>query len=203
MGVDDSHFRRVLGVDAGATRPDIRRAYRLRVMENHPDRFPPGSKARQELVMISLGEAYAALMSLPAGKQEADAARASAGQALSRGGAGPREAGEGLSTPGPLRDPAYAYYKQGFVNFSIAVRGIAEVSRAAGDKKLPSFSPRYRASQDVASSLRLLGAAGGYFTKVVERYPGSVWRADAEHKLARIGRFTRLYTTILANLGGS
>jgi curved DNA-binding protein CbpA len=194
MGVDDSHFRRVLGVEAGATRPDIRRAYRLRVMENHPDRFPPGSKARQELVMISLGEAYAALMSLPGGKRETDAAGC---------GEGPREALGSRAALGPLRDPAYAYYKQGFVNFSIAVRGIAEVSRAAGDKRLPSFSPRYRASQDVASSLRLLGAAGGYFTKVVERYPGSVWRADAEHKLARIGRFTRLYTTILANLGGS
>jgi len=193
MEVDDSSFRRVLGVAADAARQDIRRAYRLRVMENHPDRFPPGSKARQELVMIALGEAYAALMSLPGGKREADAAGI---------GEGPREAGGSPAALGPLRDPAYAYYKQGFVNFSIAVRGIAEVSRAAGDKRLPSFSPRYRASQDVASSLRLLGAAGGYFTKVVERYPGSVWRADAEHKLARISRFTRLYTTILANLGG-
>jgi curved DNA-binding protein CbpA len=191
--VDDSSFRRVLGVAADAARQDIRSAYRLRVMENHPDRFPPGSKARQELVMIALGEAYAALMSLPEGKREADAAGIDEG---------PREAGGSPALPGPLRDPAYAYYKQGFVNFSIAVRGIAEVSRAAGDKRLPSFSPRYRASQDVASSLRLLGAAGGYFTKVVERYPGSVWRADAEHTLARIGRFTRLYTTILANLGG-
>jgi curved DNA-binding protein CbpA len=202
MGIDDSHFRMVLGVAAGATRQDIRRAYRLRVMENHPDRFPPERKVRQELAMISLGEAYAALMSLPAGSQGAAPARDGAGPPLSREGPAPREAGNGPAALGPLRDPAYAYYKQGFVNFSIAVRGIAEVSRAAGDKRLPSFSPRYRASQDVASSLRLLGAAGGYFTKVVERYPGSVWRADAEHKLARISRFTRLYTTILANLGG-
>ena len=158
-------------------------------MENHPDRFPPERKEVQELATISLGEAYAALMSCRGTAPLAPLAP-HASPVWPRGAVGPH------------RDPAYAYYKQGFVNFSIAVRGIAEVTRAAAAQKLPSFSPRYRASQDVASSLRLLQAARGYFSRVVERYPRSVWCADARLKLSRINRFTDLYRTILANLGG-
>jgi outer membrane protein assembly factor BamD (BamD/ComL family) len=102
---------------------------------------------------------------------------------------------------GPHRDPAYANYKQGFVNFSIAVRGIAELTRAAQGKHLPSHFPRYRASQDIASSLGLLAAAQDYFARVVDRYPRSVWCADAKAKLSRIRRFTELYRTILSNMG--
>ena len=192
LGIDDSHFRRVLGVPPDAARQEIRKAYRRLVMENHPDRFPPERKEVQELATISLGEAYAALMSCTGTAPHAPHAPHTphASPVWPQGAVGPH------------RDPAYAYYKQGFVNFSIAVRGIAEVTRAAAAKKLPNFSPRSRASQDVASSLRLLQAARGYFLRVVERYPRSVWCADARLKLSRINRFTDLDRTILANLGG-
>jgi curved DNA-binding protein CbpA len=186
--MNDDHFREILGVARGATRQELREAYRRLVMENHPDRFPAPRKAVQELAVITLNEAYSALMCLPVFAPPAESA--------------PTGTPSGSSGVGPHRDPAYAYYKQGFVNFSIAVRGIAEGNAAVAGKKLPSFTPRYRASQDVANSLGLLSAAHGYFSRVVERFPDSVWCADARVKLARIERFTRLYKRILSNLGG-
>ena len=197
-GIDDSRFREILGAPPGADRPQIRRAYRRMVMENHPDRFPPERKQVQELAMITLGEAYAALMR--GGAVAAPAAPVPRGPAAAQ--AIPTAAGTpAAAAVGPHRDPAYAYYKQGFVNFSIAVRGIAELTSAAECRQLPSWFPRYRASQDIASSLGLLAAAERYFTRVVESYPRSVWCADARVKLSRIRRFTSLYRTILSNMG--
>jgi hypothetical protein len=115
--VSDTHFRELLGLEPGASREEIRRSWRRRVMENHPDRFPPDRKPLQELRIIALNEAYASLMTSARGA--AVAGPAHAGNAAGR----PPAAGPGVPPPpapetaavGPHRDPAYAYYKQGFL----------------------------------------------------------------------------------------
>jgi hypothetical protein len=219
--VSDSYFREVVGVDAGATREDIRRAYRRLVMENHPDRFPPEQKSFQELKLITLTEAYTALMGrrsspgegpeAPAGRNHRPAAGPPGSRSASppAGGASAAErpaggAAAGAPAPrpgiGPLKDPAYAYYKQGFVNFSLAIHGIAEANQRLAEQKSTGFRP-YRVAQDFANSLTLLRAAHEYFEKLVTSHPGSVWEADARWKLKRIERFTLLYRRILTNLG--
>jgi hypothetical protein len=170
-------------------------------MENHPDRFPSDRKTLQELRIIALNEAYAALMAL--------------GNSLET--SGPSSAGAGTERPsdlhpgaarqpapgavGPHRDPAYAYYKQGFLNFSLAVHGIAEMDARVVAGRRPSDPHHYEAAVDFAESLGLLAEAHRYFARVVERHPDSVWAPDATLKLRRIERFTRLYRTILSNLG--
>jgi len=49
----------VLGVDRGATEPDLKKAYRKLAMENHPDRNPDDAAAEERFKEIS--EAYAVL----------------------------------------------------------------------------------------------------------------------------------------------
>lgn len=188
--MSDARFRELLGLEPGATREEIRRSWRRRVMENHPDRHPPDLKAAQELRVIALNEAYASLMAMARERRTPDPARAPAARAQA-----------GTTAVGWHRDPAYAYYKQGFLNFSLAVHGIAETDARVAAGRQPSYTPRYEAARDFAGSLGLLADAHRYFARVVERHPDSVWAADAALKLRRIERFTRLYRKILANLG--
>jgi curved DNA-binding protein CbpA len=190
--MSELYFREILGVMGDATREQIRQAYRRLVMENHPDRFPPEKKALQELTTITLTEAYNALMSAPAPEPHRKAEEPSPQRADP---AVPR--GPGIS---PHRDPAYVYYKQGFINFSLAIHGIADVNRHIAAGRIPRPTRRYTAAEYFGGSLSFLRAAHEYFARVVEDHPESVWAADSFAKLRRIERFTKLYGRILSNL---
>jgi curved DNA-binding protein CbpA len=182
-----ARFRDVLGVATTATRDEIKQAYRRLVMENHPDRFAADRKDLQELRVIALNEAYSSLMSEePAEKKKPEPPR-------------PPRASKAEKAVGPHKDPAYAYYKQGFLHFSLAVHGIAEMNQKLAEQKLTGFKP-YRVTQDFTNGLALLDAAQGYFSRVVDDFAPCVWEADARTKLKRIERFTGLYRRILANL---
>ncbi len=202
--MNDGYFRQILGVPPQADRDQIRQSYRRLVMENHPDRFPPEKKALQDLAIITLTEAYTALMSAPLPGPAPAAAAAAASPAAPARGPAPRHPGEAPGANGSALaahgDPSYAYYKQGFINFSLAIHGIAEINRRIAAGRVPRFTRRYTAKEDIASSLAFLRAAHGYFSRVVEDHPRSVWSADAGAKLRRIERFTKLYRRILANL---
>ena len=100
----------------------------------------------------------------------------------------------------PHRDPAYVWYKQGFINFSLAIHGIADVNRHIAAGRIPRLTRRYTATEYFGSSLAFLRSAHGYFARVVEDHPESVWAADSFAKLRRIERFTKLYGRILSNL---
>ena len=203
--MSDARFRELLGLEPGASREEIRRHWRCRVMENHPDRFPLDRKPRQELRIIALNEAYAALMALARDPQTAGPAPGAsrAGRSPADGPGRAAQPASATTAVGPHRDPAYAYYKQGFLSFSLAVHGIAERDARVASARQPSYTPRYEAARDVAGSLELLADAHRYFARVVERHPDSVWAADASLKLRRIERFTRLYRKILSNIGAA
>ena len=185
--MSDGYFREILGVGREATREEIRRAYRRRVMENHPDRFPREKKTLQELATMTLTEAYYALMASepapPATEATAPANSTAPADAL-----------------GLHRDHAYACYKQGFINFSLAIHGVAEINRQLAAGRAERQTKRYSAAEDIAASLAYLRAAHGYFTRVIEQHAKSVWMADARMKLRRIERFTTIYRRILANI---
>ena len=217
--MSDSYFREILGVPPDATREQIRQSYRQRVMENHPDRFPAERKHLQELATITLTEAYGALMSgaiqrmasadaaarppdPPGEPVHSAAARPPSGAAAAARPPWPMTSA--VPTPAAAvalpRDPAYAYYKQGFINFSLAIHGIAAVNkRIAAGRSLPSRR-RFNTAEYFGTSLAYLRAAHGYFSRVVEEYAGSVWVADSRFKLRRIEGLTAIYRRILGNL---
>jgi hypothetical protein len=202
--MSEQYFREILGVTEAATREQIRQAYRRLVMENHPDRFPNEKKPLQELATITLTEAYTALMSSLTMPADHGAAHADARKEKRPPHADtqnekrpPPASGPGITSH---RDPSYAYYKQGFINFSLAIHGIAEINRKIAAGRVPHFTRRYTAAEDIAGSLGFLQAAHGYFSRVVEEHPDSMWSADSRAKLRRIDRFTHIYRRILENL---
>jgi hypothetical protein len=187
-------------VAADATTEEIRHAYRRRAKENHPDLFPAEEWESRALRMVVLNEAYAVLTALAQHPE------------LRHGQEPPTESPSPVRRPGPLeptdvttvgphRDPGYAYYKQGFVNYSQAVDGIAALSdQPAARRQRMTQGPALRSARRFARSLSLLRIAHMYFSRVVADHPDSVWRPDAEYKLRRIERFTELYRKIIRNI---
>jgi hypothetical protein len=206
--MDDRYFWELLGLEPGADRRALKRAYHRLARQNHPDFYPPQEKPLQGLRMITLNEAYAHLLWRTGGSatQEARAEEAPAGRA-SRAGAASRVAPAERVTPagpgeavGLHREPAYAYYKQGFVHYSRAIHGIQALYRSFRRLHPVHFDPRDDAYERFAGSLTELRRAHEYFSRVAEEHAASPWAPDARVKLARVERFSELYRRILRNL---
>jgi hypothetical protein len=204
--VDDRHFWELLGLVPGAGRQAIKRAYHLLARRNHPDFFPAADKPRQGLRMITLNEAYAHLLRRTGVEEESGPG---AGQpedpppgpaAAEPTSAPPPPAEEPASPLGFHREPAYAYYKQGFVHYSRAIHGIQALYRSLRRLYPVHFDPRDDAFERFAGSLTELARAHEYFQRVTAEHAESVWAPDARVKLARVERFSELYRRILRNL---
>ncbi|MEW5816564.1 MAG: J domain-containing protein [Spirochaetota bacterium] len=193
--MNNRYFHEILGLKPGATREAIKHAYHDLAKKNHPDLFPPDKREIQELKMMVLNEAYLNLAAHSDELRHGD-----------ENGYGPAGTGKHFSDTDKRncsgnqvafhRDPAYAYYKQGFLNFSQAIHGIAGVNRKVEQKK-------NKMVRDFAYSLKLLRVAHTYFSRVVEEYNDSIWSTDAQFKLNRIEGFTFLYRKILHNITNS
>ena len=186
----DRYFCEILSVAPGATVQEIKQAYHRLARMNHPDLFPEEEREQHQLYMILLNEAYTHLTAEErtiedCGDQQQ--ARSFASDADAR-------------SVGAHRDPAYAYYKQGFVNYSRAVNGIMSLTASGNQPGRRKVVPRAEQVRHFANSIRLLRNGYEYFKKVVLDYPSSPWTKDATAKLSRIERFSALYRRILNNL---
>ncbi len=208
--MDDRYFWELLGLEPGADRRALKRAYHQLARQNHPDFFPPEEKPLQGLRMITLNEAYAHLLRRTGAEMEAGEAEASAAgeEQPDPPAAGPFPARSPEQAPGCAprtglgfhREPAYAYYKQGFVHYSRAIHGIQALYRSLRRLYPVHFDPRDDAYERFAGSLTELRRAHEYFQRVTEEHADSVWAPDARVKLARVERFSELYRRILRNL---
>ena len=209
--MDDRYFWELLGLQPGADRRALKRAYHRLARQNHPDFFPPEEKPRQGLRMITLNEAYAHLLRHTGLEAEAEAGEQEAAEepptdpAASPAvpGCSPAPASATASPAtglGSHREPAYAYYKQGFVHYSRAIHGIQALYRSLRRLYPVHFDPRDDAYERFAGSLTELRRAHEYFQRVTEEHADSVWAPDARVKLARVERFSELYRRIVRNL---
>lgn len=109
-----------------------------------------------------------------------------------------------VTAVGELRDPAYAYYKQGFRFYNL---GSTELIR----KEAPRLRRDLLKERSIAAydayvlrfalrALHYFERAYSYFLVVVERYPSSPWSADARWKLRRLEKFSAIYQRICENL---
>jgi hypothetical protein len=194
--MNDGTFRELLRVESGATREDIKRAFHQLARQNHPDLYSEEQKPLQELRMMMLNEAYTHLIgTASSGRAHLDTAPAAADDPEPEPKAPQRSVGF-------HKDPSYAYYKQGFKYYSRALRGIEALYESLSPQ-LTTFKPRMDAIKRFAVGLAQLRQAHGYFNRVLDDYPASIWSRDARMKLRRIGRFNEIYRKILANLGAN
>lgn len=215
----------LLELEPGCSIADARAAYRRLAKRNHPDLAPDAERPRRQLQMMRINEAYMAVtadLTDAAGGATSCAADASGGSEHpsprdQRRSADRRDAEtqftaawarktrpgvpSASTSVGALRDPAYAYYKQGFRYFNL---GATELSR----KEAPKLR-RYLATEGTADgyilrlalrALHYFERSYSYFLVVVERYPTSPWYADARWKLRRLEKFSAIYQRICENL---
>jgi hypothetical protein len=195
----ESYYFEVLGVKSGASSDEIKHAYRKLVRKNHPDLFPESEKRLQELKMIQINEAYARITERLSHRPQCALQRDEAEQM--KDGEESHPYTESLTVHeippdaiGFHRDVQYAYYKQGFENFSRAVSGIKTMETNVRLKNDLYYL------QHFARSLHYLRKADLYFSTLLEEYPESIWAYDAYIKIKRIEFFNRFYRKILLNI---
>lgn len=183
-----SFYYEILGVKTGSSLKAVKKAYHRLVRANHPDLFPDDLKDIQELKMIQINEAYTRIAKdghlserMNPHKQDVKTESEEVSPAEYR-------------TVGFHHDVEYAYYKQGFVNYSRALSGIKKIDTTVEPRNDLYYLKRF------SVSLAYLRRADMYFSRLVEDYPSSMWARDARIKIGKSEYFNRLYRKILQNI---
>ncbi len=188
-----SFYYEVLGVKPGLGMSEIKKAYHRLVRKNHPDLFPDEQKELQELKMIQINEAYARISQTINLERNGDY-----GYRSEEFNPNEEDRAAGLvrreNEVGFHRDIEYAYYKQGFTNYSKALSGIKRIDRKVETRNDMYYLRRF------AASLVYLRRADMYFSKLLDEYPDSMWARDAYIKVRKTEYFNRLYRKILKNI---
>ena len=174
---------RILGIEETGDEAAIKRAFRKRVKELHPDLAAGEDALRKHELFVQLCEAYKRLL----GRE----------RPYSR----PRPAAKGAPNSGGLvaySDPAYAFYKAGM---SILMKihpsqWNIDTQRMLNTRIAGSEVDQELIKRKVLDLVGLFPKAYYYFGIVVHEYPDSDWAFDAEEKMGRIeeriGRYRRI-----------
>lgn len=208
----------LFGLDSGADLASLKRSYRRRVKELHPDTATAGEIIQNHLRFVAVCAAYrrlSAILSPPgeASPGTASGSRRPSGRASGSRTAPPREASPGAASPGaaggaadgessplaPHADPAWVYYKRGSDFFSRIhpsswnLGGFITV-----DSKLPHDREAQReTAARVRELVRLFPKAYLCFSAVAADYPDSPWADDAREKMRLIEERVSRYRNII------
>ena len=151
----------LLGIPPTRDRLLVKKAFRTRAKELHPDLAPSqpeDNPIERHLRFVALTQAYGRVLSSLNGPSRAPPAA-------------PLKAARG--------DPAYALYRKG-MDFFMAIHPSAWYS--IGEAKDEELSARVR------ELIRLFPRAYYYFSLVASEFPDSPWTPDARDKIAAIER---------------
>ena len=182
----------ILGLPEKADLATVRRAYRKRVKEIHPDVTTEADLLKNHLLFIRINKAYERLLAAHGSSDFPAPAADSA--AVSAGGFHPADTGVTA-----YKDPAYAFYKAGMTQFMKIhpSQWSMETRRVLDKPGPPRIEELEKIQEKVRNLVRLFPKAYYYFSLVVHEYPESVWTHDAREKMTRIEEQTLRYRKII------
>ena len=189
--VSQSYYE-LLSISPGASVEEIKRSYHALAKHNHPDLFPEEERSFHEMRMMRINEAYMAILCDRA-EREADPRDDESPEVP------PRETRADERAVGPLKDPAYTYYKLGFVYFSEGRRTFFK-RYVEGGQRIDFVTDSFDVLRLAVSSLHFFHKAYTCFYTVAHDYPASVWARDSEIKIYYLNRYNVIYQRICNNL---
>jgi len=207
----------ILGIAETDDPAEIKKAYRRRVKELHPDTAETGEILKNHFLFAEVCEAYRRLTAGSRGgavrgpaaagsgapPRREDAARRGhpdPGGAV-RGPAGARgdAAGSGANAMRPHADPAWAYYRKASEYFSRIHPSAWNAERSIlVDAKLAHDAEAQRQTAErVRGLVKLFPKAYLYFSTVANEYPDSPWAEDARDKMRVIEKRIARYRNII------
>lgn len=187
----------LLGLDSGADLTALKRSYRRRVKELHPDTASAGEIIQNHLRFVAVCAAYRRLSAILSPPVRVSGARTAPTREASPGAAGGTG---GESGPlAPHADPAWVYYKRGADFFSRIHPSSWNLSGSITvDSKLPHDREAQRETAErVRELVRLFPKAYLCFSTVATEYPDSPWAEDAREKMRLIEERVSRYRSII------
>lgn len=191
-----SKYYRMLHLNKDASLEEVKKAYHSMAKKNHPDLFPEKQRHIQQLKMMSINEAYMSIIS-HFKRMGSDIHRKD-----NRTDDEAYTSNTTISADyqiGPLRDPAYTYYKRGFTHYTEGYRIFH--SRFMLKKYSFKYINFNRDRLQLAiQALQNFEKSYYYFMRVVSDYSESIWARDADIKIQVLEKFNMIYHKICKNL---
>jgi DnaJ domain len=176
----------ILGIEETEDVATIKKAFRKRVKELHPDLSRGDDPLRRHSSFVAVCEAYARL--LGRGPSAAAAPERK----------GPGTAPGGLA-PTPCSDPAYAFYKAGMRYFMRIhpSQWNLDTRRMLNTKIAGNEEDQETIKRKVVDLVALFPKAYYYFSLVAHEYPESEWAFDSREKMGKIEERIGMYRRII------